>query len=210
MSNSSPPPGEGHAVYDQAYTRYQVQRSAFRRCIRKLYIQQAARLSQGPALDFGCGIGELLRALPEGSLGVEYNETTVQYCQQQGLDVRWYNGFDDDWTLSSVDWKGRVRTLFLSHVLEHFDQPAEILRKLLLATEPDITRAVIVVPGRAGFKMDPTHRTYVDLDVIRKAMGDQGHWRLVHTSYFPFNLRWVGNVFAYNELHVVLERSSGT
>jgi SAM-dependent methyltransferase len=210
MSKSSPPPGEGHAVYDQAYTRYQVQRSALRRRIRKLYILQAARLSRGPTLDFGCGIGELLRALPEGSLGVEYNEATVQYCQQQGLDVRWYNGFDDDWTLSSVDWKGRVRTLFLSHVLEHFDQPAEILRKLLQATEPDITRAVIVVPGRAGFKMDPTHRTYVDLDVIRKAMGDQGHWRLIHTSYFPFNLRWVGNVFAYNELHVVLERSSRT
>ena len=26
----------------------------------------------------------------------------MQYCQQQGLDVRWYNGFDDDWTLSSA------------------------------------------------------------------------------------------------------------
>lgn len=206
MSNSSPPPGEGHAIYDQSYTRYQVQRSAFRRCIRKIYIQHAARLSRGPALDFGCGIGELLRALPEGSLGVEYNIATVQYCQQQGLDVRWYNGFDDDWTLSSVEWKGRIRTLFLSHVLEHFDEPAEILCKLLQATAPHITRAVIIVPGYAGFKADPTHRTYVDLDLIQNAIRVETGWQLVHKRYFPLNHRCVGNVFAHNELHAILER----
>lgn len=207
MSSNERPTAADHAVYDDSYTRYQTERSAFRRWVRRIYIRRAAALTAGPALDFGCGVGEVLRSLPSGSMGVEYNEATVQLCHEQGLNVQWYDGFADNWTLSGIPWRGRINTLILSHVLEHFDQPETLLRQLLQTTAPDIRRAVVIVPGRAGFRSDPTHRTHVDLETIRRAIAPLPHWRIASAKHFPFNWPWVGNLFAYNELQVVLQAS---
>lgn len=210
MSPPERPASGDHAVYDEAYTRYQTERSAFRRWVRQIYIRRAASLAAGPALDFGCGVGELLRSLPPGSMGVEYNAATVQLCREQGLDVQWYDGFADDWQLSGIAWRGRINTLVLSHVLEHFDQPDTLLRQLLQNTAPDIRRVVVIVPGRAGFRSDPTHRTHVDLETIRRAIAPLQRWHIASAKHFPFNRSWVGNLFTYNELQVVLESSTPT
>lgn len=195
-----------HAAYDQSYTNYQAERSILRRWVRRYYLRAAARLSRGAALDFGCGIGELLQRLPHGSMGVEYNMATVEHCQHQGLNVIWYDGFADDFALTNVPWQGRTTTLILSHVLEHFDDPMHILKRLTLATEQGMERIVVIVPGRAGFKADRTHRTFVDLDLLRNTVDGLNDWSITSSRYFPVNHEKFGDYFVHNELQVVIDR----
>lgn len=194
--------------YGPEYTDYQANRSWVRKFVRRLYLASArARLMGGPTLDFGCGIGELLQTLPPGSRGLEYNRATVALCKASGLKVDWYDGFADDWRLSVLPEKERFESMVLSHVLEHFDSPMQILERMLEAAQVrDIQRVLIIVPGRAGFAKDPTHRTFVDLQMLERALSVNKQWRLSEHFYFPFPLHSVGGLFVHNELQVVLDR----
>lgn len=206
MSTPRADPRQGHAAYDIGYTTHQTERGALRRWVRRYYLRAAARLSVGPAIDFGCGVGELLQRLPPGSVGVEYNMATVDHCQRLGLNVVWYDGFEDDFALASVPWQGRATTLFLSHVLEHFDDPAHILKRLAQATKQEIVRIVVIVPGKAGFKADATHRTFVNLDLLRETVGSMKEWTITSSRHFPINHERLGDYFVHNELQVVIDR----
>ena len=196
--------------YDERYTRYQRNRSAFRRFVRQLYLASATRQLSGPTLDFGCGIGELLRRLPSGSKGLEYNKDTVTYCRSQGLDVQWYDGFQDDWTLSSISG-ATFKSMVLSHVLEHLDDPGRVLDKLLAAASNlGVQRVLIVVPGLAGYRSDSTHRTFVDKELLARALEKNHAWRVVSQRFFPFNFRWIGKLFKHHELQVLLAKSAAS
>lgn len=191
--------------FDNNYTRYQSERSAARKFVRKLYLKRAARQLPGKTLDFGCGVGELLAWLPEGSQGVEYNRATVEHCRARGLDVRFYDGFEDGWSLSAFGPEDGFRSMVISHVLEHLDEPAAVLGRLLRTAERlGMENVLVIVPGRAGFRIDPTHRVLVDEDMIRAAVG--APWRVERAFRFPFDWERVGDVFVYNELHVKLAR----
>lgn len=196
------------AEYDERYTQYQLQRSWLRKFVRKAYLKRAARQLHGPSLDFGCGVGELLRWLPPGSRGLEYNRATVDYCRANGLDVDHYDGFGDDWSLSGLSPQDGLKSMVVSHVLEHLDGPGAILRKLLAAAARlGIDRVLVIVPGKAGYRMDPTHRTFVDEGMVRENL--PAPWRAVDAFHFPVPLRAAGDVFVYNELHMRLERDAG-
>lgn len=186
--------------FDEDYTRYQMNRSRFRKLVRKLYLRRAASQVAGSTLDFGCGIGELLSVLPEGSRGLEYNEATVAYCRSIGLPVDHYDGFADDWSLSRLSREDGFESMVVSHVLEHLEHPASVFRKLLAAAERlGIRRVLVIVPGMAGFRIDPTHLTFVDEPVLRQSLPHG--WVREESFHFPFPAAWVGDYFAYNELH---------
>lgn len=192
--------------FGDEYTRYQSERSAFRKFVRKLYLRRAARQLPGRTLDFGCGVGELLAWLPDGSRGLEYNQATVDHCRTQGLDVQFYDGTKDDWSLSLLEPADGFRSMVISHVLEHLDTPAEILGRLLdAATRLGILHVLVIVPGRAGFRIDPTHRVLVDEAMIRGSISRP--WMVERAFRFPFDWERVGDLFVYNELHVKLVRT---
>jgi SAM-dependent methyltransferase len=201
---------DSHATYDQAYTEYQTRRSAWRRWIRRYYLRKAAGLTRGPALDFGCGVGELLKLLPSGSMGLEYNQATVDHCRRIGLDVSRYDGFVDDFSLEGIRWQGRANTLYLSHVLEHFEDPMHILRRLAESVSENMQRIVVIVPGLAGFRIDPTHRTHVDLPMIEATVREMPQWIISDRQYFPLNACRAGDFFPYNELQVVIDQRQMT
>lgn len=191
------------ADFDDSYTRYQSERSALRKFVRKLYLRRAASQLRGKTLDFGCGVGELLAWLPAGSQGLEYNRATVEHCRARGLDVRFYDGSADDWSLSLLDASDGFRSMVISHVLEHLDEPTDVLRRLLAAAERlGVRDVLIIVPGRAGFRIDPTHRVFVDEAMLRSAV--DAPWSIQRAFCFPFPWERVGDVFVYNELHVKL------
>ena len=207
MKESRKSSADAHAAYGTGYTEYQAKRSRLRQFVRRFYLESAAKLTKGIALDFGCGVGELLKLLPEGSVGIEYNQATVNLCQKQGLNVHWYDGFEDGFSLTGIPWRNGAKTLFLSHLLEHFNDPIEILLSLMDSTQPDIERVVIIVPGKSGFKIDPTHRTFVDHEMIKQALSRVPAWKLTHHCYFPFNMKGAGDFLAHNELRLILDRS---
>lgn len=196
-------------TYDERYTRYQTDRSILRKLIRRGYLRSACKQLQGPTLDFGCGIGELLERLPPGSAGLEYNKQTVEYCRARGLKVAWYDGFEDGWMLSVIPKGSQFQSMVLSHVLEHFESPDMILRALLEAVIPfGIQRILIIVPGPAGFRSDDTHLTYVDEGYLSRALSKQNQWRIEKQRRFPININWIGDYFPHHELQTVLVRSN--
>lgn len=191
--------------FDEDYTNYQRNRSGLRKIVRKVYLDSAASLLEGATLDFGCGIGELLSRLPPGSKGLEYNQATVEYCVRNGLDVDFYDGYSDDWQLSTVQGGSRFRSMVVSHVLEHLQLPADVLNKLLsAAARLGISRMLVIVPGRAGYRIDDTHRTFIDRELLADPNVVAGTgFRLSRTRYFPGNLRLLGDLVPHHELQVL-------
>ena len=189
--------------YGQEYTDQQAGRSRLRKVLRRPWLRASAAFVEGPSIDLGCGVGELLARLPAGSVGLEINKASVEHCRAKGLDVTYYDGWADDWQLSAVrDDDVRYDTLIISHVLEHFDEPIDVLHRLLATGGPlGLRQVLIVVPGKAGFRSQETHRTFVDRAMLSDAQVTRGTgFAMTSTSYFPGNVGMIGEVFTYHEL----------
>lgn len=192
--------------YSVEYTNRQRNRSPLRKFIRKFYLSHTLGLSKGLAIDFGCGIGELLELLPKGSLGLEINKASVSYCKNLNMNVSLYNPNEDKYTFSSLG-KNHFDTFIMSHVLEHLEDPKDVLLKIMSACNRlGIERIVIVVPGYKGFLYDKTHKTFINKDfIIEKNLINTQYYDLISLKYFPFNLENVGRVFTHNETVFVYE-----
>lgn len=197
------------ALYGESYTRYQLDRSLPRRIVRQLYLRSAVRQLHGPTVDFGCGVGDLLRQLPAGSVGLEINPASVHYCQARGLDARIYDAVDDQWNIELLGSKPGFESIVISHVLEHLEQPVEKLSRLLRAGQRlGIERALVIVPGARGFESDDTHRTFVNLPMLSSVEATAGTgFVLTAARYFPCNLRMIGDWFPHHELQVSYQRT---
>lgn len=191
--------------FDERYTDYQRNRNQLRKLVRLIYLRSAAAQLEGPTLDFGCGIGELLRKLPAGSRGLEYNQATVDFCRGAGLAVDAYDGFRDDWALGALPVGSRFQSMVISHVLEHLEHPVDVLRKLMLAARTrGVERVLLIVPGQAGFRIDDTHRTFVDMALLSSPSVVAGTGFLLNRArYFPGNFRRLGDWFPHHELQVL-------
>jgi trans-aconitate methyltransferase len=197
-------------LYGEDYAKYQLERGGVRKLVRRAYLDAARRRLHGPTVDFGCGVGELLRRLPQGSVGLEINPVSVAHCQGVGLDARLYDADADDWSLRVLEPSAKLESLVVSHVLEHLDGPMEKLRKLLFASRRlGIRRLLVIVPGRRGYASDATHRTFVDLAMLSDPSVVEGTgFSLADGRYFPGNARWIGDFFPHHELQVAFERAT--
>lgn len=193
--------------FDEAYTLYQTERNALRRWIRRVYLRGAASKLRGPTLDFGCGIGELLSRLPLGSIGLEYNKASVAHCRALGLEVDFYDGYADGWQLSVVPSGRRFDSMIISHVLEHLESPVPMLASVMgAARKLGVTRILVIVPGRAGFRIDETHRTFVDLRMLSDPSITRGTgFALTESRYFPGDFRVLGDWIPHHELQVLFQ-----
>ncbi len=194
--------------YDKSYTQYQLQkRSILRKIFREFYLNSISKLLTGKIIDFGCGTGELLKKMPAGSVGVEVNPYTVKYCRQQGLDVRPYNPDEDNYNLLDFE-KDTFDSLLLYHVLEHLESPDFALTSLLQAADRlGIKRVVVVVPCKKGFSFDPTHQYFVDSLFFKQfKLNEYSGYTINLQKYFPFNLKFLGDLFIYQELRTVYNK----
>lgn len=195
--------------FDATYAAEQLRRCRhpLRRLIKKFYLDRVLGEVRGPTIDFGCGAGQLLARLPAGSIGLEVNPHLVDALRKGGLDARLYDAYGDDFSLSSLEG-GRYGSFTISHVLEHFDDPAAVMHKLWRAcARLGVTTIVAVVPGAKGYASDATHKTFVTRDWVRDNGLDfcEGY-ALERASYFPIDSVSVGAWFVFHELHLVYRR----
>ncbi len=193
--------------YGEDYARYQLERSGFRKAVRKIYLQSAASQLKGPTVDLGCGVGELLSRLPDGSIGLDVNPVSVAHCRRRELEAHVYDGEADDWSLSPLDGRTDLQSLVISHVLEHLDEPMDKLSRLLGAcSRIGIERVLVIVPGRRGFASDATHRTFINAAMLSTPVTtNRAGFSLTSTRHFPLNVAVVGKFFTHLELQAIFD-----
>lgn len=189
---------------DYASKQIDRQRNPFRKLIKSFYVSRVLDHVNGATVDLGCGAGQILERLPKGSAGIEVNPYLIEDLRRRGFRVipatAGHNGLD----LSAL-CANEFSSLVLSHVLEHFENAAQVLRNLLQdCAALGISIVIIVVPGENGYRSDSTHKTFVDIDYLReREMFDCEGFQIADYSYFPGNFRSIGKLFVYHELMVV-------
>jgi SAM-dependent methyltransferase len=192
-----------------SYASAQLARSRHpvRRVVKGFYLREVLRDVRGPTLDFGCGAGQLLRRLPPGSAGIEINPHLIEALSREGLEVIAYDASADDFAFTTIP-VGRFETLVMSHVLEHFDNADQILKKLLRScARIGIRRVVLVLPGACGYRSDPTHKTFVNAEYIQsRQLAQCEGFTMARASYFPLDWSGIGEYFVFHEFKLVYER----
>lgn len=194
---------------DYAANQIARQRNPFRKLIKSFYVSRVVRYVDGPAIDLGCGAGQILERLPQGSLGIEVNPYLVKYLAGRGFRVLPAVAAKSGFDLSQIE-KNEFKSLVLSHVLEHFDNAHHVLQALLRdCGNLGIETVIIVVPGANGYRSDATHKTFVDMNYLRKnSMIVCEGFKLAEHSYFPLNIRFIGELFIYHELMLIYRKST--
>ncbi len=117
-----------------------------------------------------------------------------------------YNPEKDNYQLKAVE-NNVFQTFIMSHVLEHLQNPEQILKALFNACRGiGIKKIIIVVPGEKGFRFDKTHKTFIDKAfLLKNNLIDLEGYSLTSNTYFPINLRWIEKCFTYQELQLIYE-----
>ena len=195
--------------FDLAYASEQLRRSRhpLRKFVKSFYLDHILQDVSGPAIDFGCGAGQILARLPAGSIGVEINPALVIRLKESGLNVVAYDAATDDFSFSGFA-PNTYKTLVSSHVLEHFADSASVIRKIWRASARlGIDTIIVVVPGEKGYASDLTHKTFV----TEKYLADEGLVRcegfeISKVHYFPGDIKSIGRYFMFHELKIVYRR----
>lgn len=126
--------------------------------------------------DMGCACGELTyllqQSLPDCEVtGIDFSEAALEKAREQYPGIEFLQG-----DINSL--KRRFDTIFISNVLEHFEDPYKILTKLLCLTEKYL---VVMVPYRED-NLDASHcyrfdendfnQQYGCFDVIQRTVID--------------------------------------
>ena len=137
--------------------------------VQRPYRWNVRRLDLGRTLDVGCGIGRNLVALPQASLGVDHNASSVATARERGLDAITSAEFDDRYPEPPA--QPEFEGILLAHVLEHMtrEEALGLLRHYL----PHATSKVAVIcPQEKGYTTDSTHVTFLDgVDIAGDARG---------------------------------------
>jgi SAM-dependent methyltransferase len=161
-----------------------------------------------PILDLGCGTGEFLKYCKENgraALGIDSNRQFVSKCQQKNLTADYDNICQLD-SLNQQQFKNVISDNVLEHLsLEHIQQFFDRLQRLLSPGG----RFICIVPGKKGFQKDPTHKTFVCLELLNGLLAGSS-LRIVTRYHHPINCAWVGN-FLYLNMQVfeILKSQTG-
>jgi SAM-dependent methyltransferase len=187
-----PEPIDGEAY---AARLVKLQSAHWKRFVPNPYRRYLRRQQLGRVLEVGCGVGRILGYLTPNAVGVDTNPSAVAHCRSLGLQA--YSP-DELQALAPNPFD----SLVLAHVLEHLpqDQAIELVASYLRYLTPE-GRIVLICPQERGYRSDPTHVEWHDLDALR-SLCRQLNLKPIEARSFPLP-RWAGHLFVYNEFVVV-------
>jgi trans-aconitate methyltransferase len=146
-------------------------------------------------VDLGYGTGEFLQFLKMKNRcfsGIDNNPFLVEKCVSKGFDVK----LDDVTKLENI--KQNTENALIDNVLEHLD--LNQINDFFAALKQKMTKngnLVVIVPDKKGFQHDPTHKTFVNRQLIEKMCSNHGI-KLQKVFSHPINIGLVGNYFYLN------------
>lgn len=183
--------------YTERLTRLEKKRWKDVLDVQRPYRWNLRRLNPGKTLEVGCGIGRLLRYLPDGSVGVDHNAHSIKACTDEGMIA-----YQTDKFFKSKDAKkNHYDSILLAHVVEHMtpDENIEVLKSYLPYLKKD-GKLIIICPQEKGFTTDQTHVALYDFNDLEKLL-KRIKFDIQNKQSFPFP-RVAGKVFTYNEFIV--------
>lgn len=206
MGDGNPGDGRGTAGADYARRLVQLESARWKRIldVQRPYRWNLRRLGLGRTLDVGCGIGRNLQNLGDTSVGVDHNADSVATARLRGLTAF----TPEEFWATPVSAPATFDSLLVAHVMEHVDGDVAhaLVREYLPCLRPG-GQVVFITPQEVGFRSDPTHVRFVDVEVLR---GHAERLGLAVARAYSFPLpRAAGKVFRYNEFVVVTRRPSG-
>jgi 2-polyprenyl-3-methyl-5-hydroxy-6-metoxy-1,4-benzoquinol methylase len=173
--------------------------------INRIYALSLRRIKLGKTLEVGCGVGRLLRYLPN-STGIDHNVLSIEYAKKSGCNAFTVEEFESF-------MKGRPNlevfdSIIFPHVIEHLNDSdaREIVNKYLPYLKCSGS-LVFICPQEAGYASDTTHVKFYDIhDLVH--LGETFGFSLSNKFSFPLP-RVFGKFLRFNEHVVQMKKSLG-
>lgn len=178
--------------------------------VQRPYRWNIKRLNPGKTLDIGCGVGRHLAHLPDGSVGLDFNEHSIAKAKSSGCEAYVPEDFFSEEKYR--DKEPRFDSVLLSHVLEHLTlEESHTVISTYLPYLKKGGKVIAICPQEKGYATPPRghargedHVTFLDAEGIGKIMKNLGLG--IKAAYsFPFPRR-MGRIFRHNETVVVGEK----
>ena len=164
---------------------------------RYLLYPKLCRYLDGKTLDVGCGIGDFINCR-KGTVGVDINPATVEWCRQSELDVHLMS--PNMLPFQDVSFDSAI----LDNVLEHLTEPAELLKEIRRVLRPH-SSLVVGVPGQRGYAMDSDHKVFYDEVKLVSTLVSAG-FGLKRLFHMPLRSAWLDVRMRQYCLYGVFER----
>ena len=138
-----------------------------------------------PCLDVGCGIGDFVIYSKKCKYGVDPNKYVVEYCKSLNLNVELIVN-------NNIKFPNNFfKSLILDNVLEHIENPSEILNEIQRVMSKD-SYLIIGVPGRKGYKNDSDHKVFYDDSNINNVI-EKYAFKRSKILRLPFPFKFLGD-----------------
>lgn len=157
--------------------------------------------SEAPIWDFGCGAGEFLSFCKKKNRkahGIDSNTNFVSICQKRGLSA----AIDDICRMLTIP-QNSIENALLDNVIEHLTETEiNLFFEIFEKKASNNGMIVCIVPGEKGFKKDPTHKTYLDKNVLLSMLKNR-QLRIIRQYHHPFPMGYICK-FLYLNMQVFI------
>ena len=181
------------------YHKYLLKESFLGFIYRRLILYPTIRLITGSTfLDVGCGAGIFLKYGSKKSLGLDINPFNIKRINEKTTSRAYLIREDGKFPIKSSSF----HTVICDQVLEHIEEPSKIISEISRVTKKR-GKIIVGLPMKKGFKADPDHKKYYDLEKIKKVISNNYEFKYKYHFYFPFPFKFAGKFFKWQYLYTI-------
>jgi len=150
---------------------------------------------KGDFFDIGCGLGDFLSLGSNESIGIDINPFNVEYCLTRGLNAKIIQ--NQVFPLKDNSFNNAI----LDQVIEHIKNPKYLLeetRRVLIKKGT----LIVGVPCIAGYKRDPDHKLFYDLNKSVIVLEEYG-FKVKNFFYYPLPFKFFGKFLSQQSLYLI-------
>ena len=155
--------------------------------------------------DLGCGMGEFLsfcKIKHRTAKGIDSNPNFISLCKNKNFAAE----LDDVCHLKTIP-ENSVDNALIDNVLEHLTKTE--INLFFDAFEKKASKnglLVCIVPGEKGFEKDPTHKTYVNSDLLLSFIRNK-RFKIIKQYNHPFSSDQINKFFYLNMQVFVIQKT---